>query len=303
LREGEKEEMSSDKKDSNIYRDEIDIGKYFQVLWKRKATILIFTLICAVSAGIVSFFLPKTYQSELLLRIGNVGNVGNVGNPSSTTIENEAIVVELIKSKSFLFAVFNKYLKKTEGRDIAPKEMNVKATFERDIRGGRSIPLIRIQAEGKTPQETVDFVNAISHEIISRHKKKFDNAVSLLNRMEEDFNSQIVASEKQIEELRRIIANVEKNPKVDAPAVILLLANLNDRENLLTSLKQRLGNLKLAKSPLFTENTSVMDPPVIPEKPIKPRKVFNIAVGTLIGLMLGIFWALGVESLNSKGLR
>lgn len=100
--------------------------------------------------------------------------------------------------------------------------------------------------------------------------------------------------------LKKIITKVQENPKVDAPAVILLRAILNDRETLLTSLKQRISIIKLAKSPPRKEYTVVTDPPIIPEKPFKPRKAINIAIGTVIGLIISIFWAFGVESLDLK---
>jgi len=303
--------MNSDERRSGIYEDEINLGKYFQVLWKRKVVILFVTLFCAFFAGVISFILPKSYQSELLIKIGSVGSIGDVGgmgnvgdvksfaNMSATLIENEAMVIELIKSKSFLTTVIGKYLEKW-GKDIDPKELNVKATFEKDIRGGRGPQLIRIQAEGKSPQQAVEVVNAIASEVISRHKEKFEKAVSILKKMEEDLNIQIAASEKQVEELKKIILSVGGGPKMDVPAVILLRANLNDRENWLTVLTQRVANLRLASSALHTENTKVTDPPVIPAKPVKPRKAINVAIGAFIGLMLSIFWALGAESLDSK---
>jgi uncharacterized protein involved in exopolysaccharide biosynthesis len=302
--------MNTDERYSKIYEDEIDLSKYLQVIWKRRVVILFVTLFCAVFAGAISLILPKSYQSELLIKIGsvgnigdvgsigNVGNVGNVGNMSTTLIENEIMVIELIKSKSFLTTVINKNPNRW-GRLIDPKELNVKATVKKSTALEKHSWMVNIQAEGRSPQQAVEIVNAIANEVILRHKEKFDSAVAILEKMEEDLNIQIGASEKQVEELKKIIMSVGGGPKMDVPAVILLRANLNDRENWLTFLKQRIGNLRLATSALYTENTKVTDPPVIPEKPVKPRKAFNIAIGTVIGLIISIFWAFGVEFLDS----
>jgi LPS O-antigen subunit length determinant protein (WzzB/FepE family) len=68
---------------------------------------------------------------------------------------------------------------------------------------------------------------------------------------------------------------------------------------MLTSLRQRMMDLNLAKSALRTEYTVVTDPPLMPEKPVRPRKAINVAMGAVIGLILSIFWAFGVESLDS----
>jgi capsular polysaccharide biosynthesis protein len=293
--------MNTDERYSKIYEDEIDLWKYFQALWKRRVVILFATLFCAVFAGVISFILPKSYQSELLIKIGSVGsigNAGNVGNVFTTHIENEIMIVELINSKSFLTTVINKNLNRW-GRLIDPKELKVKATVKKSTSLAQQSWMVKIQAEGRSPQQAVEIVNAIASEVIFRHKEKFDSTVAILKKMEENLNIQIGASEKQIEELKKILMSVRGGQKMDISAVILLRANLSDRENYLTFLKQRVENLKLASSALYTENTKVTDPPVMPEKPVKPKKAINIAMGTVFGLIISIFWAFGVESLDS----
>ncbi|MDD5450340.1 MAG: Wzz/FepE/Etk N-terminal domain-containing protein [Desulfovibrionales bacterium] len=69
--------MNTNERLPDIYEDEIDLWAYLEVLWKRKALILSITLLCAISAAGISFLLPKSYCSELILKIGSIGNVGS----------------------------------------------------------------------------------------------------------------------------------------------------------------------------------------------------------------------------------
>jgi uncharacterized protein involved in exopolysaccharide biosynthesis len=285
--------MDDEKKEPVYYiKDDIDPWKYLQVLWKRRGIILSVILLCIFIAVIISLFLPKRYQSELLLKVGNVGNVRNV-EAISTPIENEKAVVELIKSKPFLVTVINKNLDKW-GKSISPKELNLKVTLEGDSR------LIRIRAEGKSPQQSVEIVNAIAGEIIIRHKNKYDNAMAILKKMEDDLSIQITSLEKQIEELRKIMTKIQASPDLNISTLILILNFRNSREDTLISLQQKMRDINLARSVPRSENTTVIDPPLIPKNPIWPRMTQNIIIGGIIGLMISVFWTLAADILDPR---
>ena len=297
--------MNTDERYSKIYEDEIDLSKYLQVIWKRRVSILFGTLLFAIFAGLISFLLPKSYQSEIFLKVGTLGVIGSNESEYRSketqyrfkeivyrNIEDVIVVTELIKSKPFINTAINRDLNKGK-MPITLKELNVKATSKKNTR------LIQIQAEGRSPEKAVDIVNAIANEIVLRHKEKVDNTMAIFRKMEEDLNAQMEASEKQIEELKKFVSRVQESLKLDAPAVILLRANMNDKEIMLTSLRQRIMDLDLAKSALRTEYTVVTDPPLMPEQPVKPIKAINIAMGTVIGLIISILGAFGAESLDS----
>ena len=139
-------------------------------------------------------------------------------------------------------------------------------------------------------------VNAVANEVIERHKVRFDEVMKIARDIEADLNVQIVAFEAEIRGLKEGLAKIQRNPKVDAPAVIVLTANLNDRENNLGALKQRLAQVQLANSPLQSKNTRVVDPAILPEGPARPRKFLIVSLATFSGFMISVFVAFIQES-------
>jgi len=244
-------------------------------LWKRKALILSITFLFAISAAVISFLLPKSYRSELILKIGSVGTVGGIDDVNN--------VAAHIKSKPFLATVIQK-------NGFNPKHLNVNAFVEKNTL------LINVQAEAESPEQAVAILNAVAGEVVERHKVKFDEAMRIARDIEADLNVQIAASEAEIRALKEGLAKIQRNPKVDAPAVILLTASLNDRGNNLGTLKQRLGEVWLANSPLRSENTRVVDPAILPEGPARPKKFLIVSLATFSGFMIGVFGAFIQES-------
>jgi capsular polysaccharide biosynthesis protein len=102
--------MNTNERLPDIHEDEIDLWAYLEVLWKRKALILSITLLCAISAAVISFLLPKSYRSELILKIGSVGNMGTES-VVSTSVDDVNNVAAFIKSKPFLATVIQKNIK------------------------------------------------------------------------------------------------------------------------------------------------------------------------------------------------
>src|SRR4030042_2152231 len=138
--------MNTDEKYSKIYEDEIDLSKYLQVIWKRRAGILFVILLCAIFAGLISFLLPKSYQSQIFLKVGTLGVIGSNESEYRSketqyrfkeivyrVIEDPIVVTELIKSKPFINTAINRGLKKEE-KPINIKELNVKATSKNKSR-------------------------------------------------------------------------------------------------------------------------------------------------------------------------
>lgn len=89
--------MNTNERLPDIYEDEIDLWAYLGGLWKRKVLILSITLLCAISAAVISFLLPRSYRSEIILKIGTVGSIGT-GSMASTSVDDVNNVAALIES-------------------------------------------------------------------------------------------------------------------------------------------------------------------------------------------------------------
>ncbi|MDQ7837091.1 MAG: Wzz/FepE/Etk N-terminal domain-containing protein [Thermodesulfobacteriota bacterium] len=267
--------MNTNERLPDICEDEIDLWAYLGVLWKRKVLILSITLLCAISAAVISLLLPKSYRSELILSVGCIGNMGSIDDVNNVAAQ--------IKSRPFLATVIQK-------NGLKPKHLNINASVERNTN------LINVQTEAESPEQAVAIVNAVANEVVERHKVRFDEAMRVARDIEADLNVRIAASEAEIRVLRENLAKIQRNPKIDVPAVILFTANLNDRGNNLGTLKQRLGEVRLANSPLRSENTRVVDPAILPEGSARPKTFRVVSLGTFSGFMIGVFGAFIQES-------
>ena len=52
------------------FSDEIELIEYLKVIWKWKYLILVGTIICVMTAGVVSILMPKTYRIETVIHQG-----------------------------------------------------------------------------------------------------------------------------------------------------------------------------------------------------------------------------------------
>ncbi len=84
--------------------------------------------------------------------------------------------------------------------------------------------------------------------------------------------------------------------EVDAPAVILLQANVDDRERNLGDLRRELKDSRLSR--VGYENTSVIAADVSPQDPIRPKVKLNVALAGTLGLMMFTFLAFFLEYLE-----
>ena len=104
-----------------------------------------------------------------------------------------------------------------------------------------------------------------------------------------------------MEELRKIMTKIQTSPDLNITTLMIFILNLRDsRENALISLKKEMRDINLARSVPRSENTTVIDPPLIPKNPIWPRMTQNIIIGGIIGLMVSVFWTLAADILDPR---
>ncbi len=80
------------------YEDEIELIDILRVIWKWKYLILAGTLFCALSAAIISFYMPKVYSIDMVLRPG-VLTIREDGN--NVYIDSEQNIKAMIEAGTF----------------------------------------------------------------------------------------------------------------------------------------------------------------------------------------------------------
>lgn len=164
----------------------IDLRKLFSIMGEQKKVIIPIIVICTVLAIIVAFVLPKTYQSNTLVRIKSSGasnlsgyaamaadfGIG-VGGSSSASPEN---YVELMKSREVLEPIMEQVDMSEEDKEKLTTEDFIKKYLE--ITNTKKTDLINIAAYGKTPEEAQMISQAVA-----------DNFLTLMTKLNKEDNS------------------------------------------------------------------------------------------------------------------
>lgn len=167
----------------------IDLRKLFSIIGEQKKVIIPIIVICTVLAIIVAFVLPKSYQSNTLVRIKSYNNLAmssmaamaagfgiDVGGSSSASPEN---YMELMKSREVLEPIMEQVDMPEEDKEKLTTEDFIKKYLE--ITNTKKTDLINITAYGKTPEEAQMISQSIA-----------DNFLTLMTKLNKEGNSSTV---------------------------------------------------------------------------------------------------------------
>ncbi len=273
--------------------EEVELIDYLRVIRKWKWLIVLGTFACILAAGIIGWLLPPSYQAELILKIGQVTTVTENGEFQQIMIDDPNSVKEKVKSKPLLFSIIEKSQLKLKPRTPRAKaEVVIREWKEREAN------LVKFSIQAGSPEEVVFLINSIAEEIIDQHRKKFDEAIKISLLLQEELKKQIASIEEEIRGVKKTLSQIQGKPRVDAPAVVLLETNLAGKKRTLSELRRRYQRVRLANSSIGSENTRVLIPAIKPGHPISPKKLLNITVAAMVGLMATVMLAFFLEYLQ-----
>lgn len=167
----------------------IDLRKLFSIIGEQKKVIIPIIVICTVLAIIVAFVLPKSYQSNTLVRIKSSGGSNlsgyaamaagfgiDIGGASSASPEN---YIELMKSREVLEPIIEQVDMPEEDKEKLTTEDFIKKYLE--ITNTKKTDLINITAYGKTPEEAQMISQSIA-----------DNFLTLMTKLNKEGNSSAI---------------------------------------------------------------------------------------------------------------
>lgn len=167
----------------------IDLRKLFSIIGEQKKVIIPIIVICTVIAIIVAFVLPKSYQSNTLVRIKSSNNSAmsgmaamaagfgiDAGGSSSASPEN---YIELMKSREVIQPIIDGLDMDEEKKEKMTTDGFIKSNLE--ITNTKKTDLINITAYGKTPEEAKMISQSIA-----------DNFLTLMTKLNKEGNSSAI---------------------------------------------------------------------------------------------------------------
>lgn len=166
----------------------IDLRKLFSIMGEQKKVIIPIIVICTVIAIIVAFVLPKTYQSNTLVRIKSSGSsnlsgyaamAAGFGIDVGTSSVNPDNYIGLMKSREVLEPIMAQVDMPEEDREKLTTEDFIKKYLE--ITNTKKTDLINITAYGKTPEEAQMISQSVA-----------DNFLTLMTKLNKEGNSSAI---------------------------------------------------------------------------------------------------------------
>lgn len=247
--------------------------------------IVLGTFFSIIVAGGISFILPPVYEASAQVRIGRVWD---------KDMENPYLTKEMVGSDAFLNRVIGQLNLPT-----TPYQMKKRKTVEVDVLEGGAVGqkfplLLGIRVRSNDPQQAMDISNMVSHLLIEEHQRRFDEKLKEYVNYEKEMEREVSRIEEQITDLDKMIKKQLLNPSVNAPSVILLQAQLEQKTAQLLGFKKELRDTRINNSSsLVTESSKLIAPPVLPTDQINPRIKLNMAMAGMLGfftsLLIGFF--------------
>lgn len=229
---------------------------YWRVIRLRLPIILLAFLLVVVTAGVTTYFLPRQYQSNVIIeveqneqkiRIFSEGFQGGMGmDPRFATTQ-----FQIIQRKEMLYPVIDAMdlVKRWEGDGVRSKEQ---AYFRLrgmiDVREVRNTNLLQISVESTNPQEASDLANTIAQEY---QRKRIDEQQKLLTRslstLEDEVAKQRTKVQQANEEMSRIrmeLGITDLNPDSLEDPLQAQEKVLMDQESLVNEARNRTSALR-----------------------------------------------------------
>jgi uncharacterized protein involved in exopolysaccharide biosynthesis len=249
---------------------EVNLRDYINMVRKRWKIILIIFLVFTITSGVVSFLLPRTYESTAMVRIGRMRN---------TLLEEPSTVIEIFNTRPILEKV-------AEELDI-PSQGEKSQGLASKIKMKEKSGLLEIRGRGETPEEAMRVVNGVITVLLNRHEQIFERARLILEEYLVSAKKRLFQIEKEIDILQKKIDEFRATDS-DAKAMLArgYMDGLEKSRARYEELQVELREKKMEES-YGTVSTELVIPPRIPEYPIAPKKKQNVLIAGILGLFVG----------------
>ena len=292
----------------DINSDEIDLLELLRQLLRFKFSILILTLLCGIGALAVALTTPNTYQADVLISSSqkssggglsalasqyggvaalagiNLGSGNNEMDSAISLLQSRKFIISMIEEENLKPVLFPKSWNSEENVWLihAPSTFSrIKNSFATEVKPIDPIPsdlaafkvfdsllsvstdklsgLVTVRMESEDPQWAAETANKI------------------IIRLNEYLRNQaILQSDKNIRYLEQEIANT---PLVEFKSALYDLVETESRNKMFSNVNQEYA-------------FKVIDPALIPEQAVKPKRALILIMGVMLGFILGCAQAL-----------
>jgi succinoglycan biosynthesis transport protein ExoP len=258
---------------------------YWRVIRVRWVIILLAFLLVLITAGVVTYFQPREYQSSVFVEVRSTASnprIFNQGDPNLPVHDPQLAptVYQVIQRTGILYPVIEDLkLQDRWGRDgvrLSREQAYQKLRSKLDLDEVRNTDLLQISVYDQNPQMAADIANKI---VAMYQDKRVEEEKDVLNRAVSSMNEEVAKQQKKVDdslaELSRIRDQehiVDLNPEgtEDSQAPVNAVVNkqeglVNDAEAQVATLQSRLDEIEKLKGEDLTRmlaTLNVQDPTI-----------------------------------------
>jgi uncharacterized protein involved in exopolysaccharide biosynthesis len=271
------------------YDDEIELRDLIRPLWRRRWLITAIFVAAVVTAAVLSYLMAPVYQMHTLVSLGRF-DTPIYASPGSAR--------EIILSDDFIREVVDDLkLDIPRERYRAFKE-TIKVEAVKDTN------MLKISVETTDRAEGKAILEQVFQNFYARSMPKFTKHEQLVVEQLTTVQEVLDQVENNIHSTNDILQQIESGGATsidrDFRRSQLLESAQGFEQQRLALLDRSLG---LQKELNTLEAPQVVRSPREPVYPVKPNKKLNVALAGVLGLMIGVFLAFGLEYLRKNPLN
>lgn len=302
--------------------EELDLSYCINLVFKRFWLLVAMVALGLVAAVLVNLLMRPAYKATALMMI-NQEDAGKIdATPYGSFASEEDYYrtqYQLLQSRSLISKVYTK-MKLGQVEEFANPNGLKKLEKSLDIAPITRSRLVNVSATAYDPTLAADIVNTLTDTFVADNvsnrvfmgqdviaalesTERSSAEQELLNSMPQVVNSDFIKTLKQqasklAADRARLLAKYTTNHP-DVISVQNQLDAVNSQIN--TETRRLVQSIKIELSGQFSgNNIRVIDPAVTPEKPVRPRKLMNLAIGLLGGGLLGLMLVFVLEFLDQS---
>lgn len=306
----------------NTTNEELDLSYCINLVFKRFWLLVAMVALGLVTAVLVNLLMRPAYKATALMMI-NKEDAGKIdATPYGSFASEEDYYrtqYQLLQSRSLLSKVYTK-MKLGQVEEFANPNGLKKLEKSLDVAPITRSRLVNVSATAYDPTLAADIVNTLTDTFVADNvsnrvfmgqdviaalesTERSSAEQELLNSMPQVVNSDFIKTLKQqasklAADRARLLAKYTTNHP-DVISVQNQLDAVNGQIN--TETRRLVQSIKIELSGQFSgNNIRVIDPAVTPERPVRPRKLMNLAIGLLGGGLLGLMLVFVLEFLDQS---
>ncbi|MBR3632497.1 MAG: polysaccharide biosynthesis tyrosine autokinase [Elusimicrobiaceae bacterium] len=307
---------------SFIQADEFDVTEIINMIFKRM-WLIVGLVICGLAGAIVANYLIRpVYEATALVMI-NQEDAGKIDQRTYGSFMSEEdyyrTQYRLIESRSLLERVYqsldlNKYEQFANPNGVGKLHGALVVT---PITRSR---LVNIGIHAYDPQVAAEVANAVAETYVAENisnrismgkdvikalenSENSDAEQELLNSMPQVVNSDFIKSLKhQAALLESQKAQLSAKYTSKHPELISVNNQLKTvNEQIANETSRLVQSIKIELSGQFSgNNIRIIDPAIVPLRPVRPRKLINLILGAMAGGVLGLLIVFGLEFIDQS---